>query len=93
VLHDRRQRHGKRPRQLAYRDAVSQLELSEQLATRGVGKRGEGAVESGVLTLNHVVKCRRVICKCQPAMALTLRTGIVDTGSGAFYGPLAPESD
>jgi len=26
-------------------------------------------------------------------MALTLRTGIVDTGSGAFYGPLAPESD
>src|SRR4029453_6395194 len=30
-------------------------------------------------------------CKCQPAMALTLLQeqleGIVDTGSGAFYGP------
>ena len=93
MLHDRRKRHRKRPRQLAYRDAIAQLELSEQRATRGVGKRGEGVVESGLLTLNHVVKCRRVICKCQPAMALTLRTGIVDTGSGAFYGPLAPESD
>jgi hypothetical protein len=87
MLHDRRKRHRKRPRQLAYRDAIAQLELSEQRATRGVGKRGEGAVES--LILNHVVKCRRAVCKCQPAMALTLRTaiGIVDTGSVAFYGP------
>jgi hypothetical protein len=93
MLHDRWQRHGKRPRQLAYRDAIAQLELSEQLATRGVGKRGKGAVESGVLIPNHMVKYRRVVCKCQPAMALTLRTGIVDTGSGAFYGPPAPESD
>jgi hypothetical protein len=92
MLHDRWQRHGKRPRQLAYRDAIAPLELSEQRATRGVGKRGKGAVESGVLILNHMVKYRRVVCKCQPAMALTLRTGIVDTGSGAFYGPPAPES-
>ena len=91
MLHDRWQRHGKRPRQLAYRDAIAPLELSEQRATRGVGKRGKGAVESGVLILNHMVKYRRVVCKCQPAMALT--SGIVDTGSGAFYGPLAPESD
>jgi hypothetical protein len=93
MLHDRWQRHGKRSRQLAYRDAIGQLELSEQRATRGVGKRGKGAVESGVLILNHMVKYRRAVCKCQPAMALTLRTGIVDTGSGAFYGPPAPESD
>ena len=93
MLHDRWQRHGKRPRQLAYRDAIAPLELSEQRATRGVGKRGKGAVESGVLILNHMVKYRRVVCKCQPAMALTLRTGIVDTGSGVFYGPPAPESD
>ena len=56
MLHDRWQRHGKRPRQLAYRDAIAQLELSEQRATRGVGKRGKGAVESGVLILNHMVK-------------------------------------
>jgi hypothetical protein len=94
MLHDRRQRYGKRPRQLAYRDAISQFELSEQRATRRVSKRGEGAVESGVLILNHMVKYRRVVCKCQPAITLTLptATGIVDTGSGAFYGPSAPES-
>jgi hypothetical protein len=32
--------------------------LRQQGAPRGVGKRGKGAVESGVLILNHVVKCR-----------------------------------
>ena len=96
MLHDRWQRHRKRACQLAHRDCVAELELREQRAPRRVGKRGKSPVERGVLKLNHVVKFTLLACKCQPAMALTLLQeqleGIVDTGSGAFYGPPAPES-
>ena len=41
------------------------VELREQSAPRGVGKGGEGAVERGVLILNHVVKCRGPQSGCQ----------------------------
>ena len=59
MLHDRRQRHGEGPGKLAYGNVLALIELREQSAPRRVGKRGEGAVERGLLILNHVVKCRR----------------------------------
>ena len=92
MLHDRRKRHGKRPRQLAYREAISQLELGEQRATRGVGKRGEGAVESGVLILNHMVKYRRVVSKCQPAITLLCALASLTQEAALFMVRPAPQS-
>ncbi len=58
MLHDRRKRERKRLRKLADRNAIALAELREQGAPRGIGQRGEGAVERGVLILNHVVKYR-----------------------------------
>ena len=56
MFHDRRQRHRKRPRQLAHRKSRIRLEPRQQRPPRGVGERSEGAVEFGVLKLNHWVK-------------------------------------
>jgi hypothetical protein len=65
MLHDRRERHRERPGELAYGNVLVLVELREQSAPRGVGKGGEGAVERGVLILNHVVKCRGARLGCQ----------------------------
>ncbi len=67
MLHDRRKRDGKRLRKLADRNAIALAELRDQSPPRRVGKRGEGAIESGVLILNHMVKCMGVRPVCQPA--------------------------
>ena len=56
MLHDRRQRHGKRPGELADRKAFMFPELRNQGAPRRVGERRESAVEGGILILNHMVK-------------------------------------
>jgi hypothetical protein len=48
VFHHCRQRHRKRPRQFADGNAVALRETGEQRAPRRIGKRVEGAVESGI---------------------------------------------
>ena len=65
MLHDRRQRHREGPGKLAYRNVLALVELREQGAPRGIGEGGEGAVERGLLILNHVVKCRDSRRDCQ----------------------------
>ena len=65
VLHDGGQRDGKRPGEIADRHGLLALELGDQSAPGGVGKRGEGAVERGGLILNHVVKYREWGPTCQ----------------------------
>jgi hypothetical protein len=65
MLHDRRQRHGEGPGKLAYRNVLMLVELREQGAPRGIGESGEGAVERGLLILNHMVKCRGARLGCQ----------------------------
>ena len=65
VLHDGGQRDGKRPSEIADRHGLLALELGDQGAPGGVGKRGKGPVESGGLILNHVVKCREWGPPCQ----------------------------
>ena len=55
VLHDRRQRHREGPRQLADGEAVLGVEAGEQRPPRGIGEGGEGAIERGNLTVNHIV--------------------------------------
>jgi hypothetical protein len=82
MLHDRRERHRERPGELAYGNVLVLVELREQSAPRGVGKRGEGAVERGILILNHVVKFRGDQRGCQPVQGQ-----VVDRGCGPFYGP------
>ena len=44
---------GKRARKLAHRGALPAVETREQCTPRRVGKRGKGAVEGGILKLNH----------------------------------------
>ena len=56
MLHDRRQRHRKRRRQLANRGIRPLGEPHHERAPRRIGKRGESAVEGGGRKLNHVVK-------------------------------------
>jgi hypothetical protein len=56
VLHDGRQRHRKRPRQLAHRQAFLTAEPRQQRPAGRVGKRRKGAVEHRLLILNHQVK-------------------------------------
>ena len=51
--------------QLADRHGLFTLELGDQGAPCGVGKRGKGAVERGGLILNHVVKFRSAGRCCQ----------------------------
>ena len=48
VLHDRRQRHGKRPGQFGYRDGLALAQPRKQSAPSWVGQRGESAVEAVV---------------------------------------------
>ena len=45
MLHDRRQRHRKRLRELADRDAFLSLDLREQRPPRRIGERRKRAVE------------------------------------------------
>jgi hypothetical protein len=92
MLHDRRERHRKGPGKLADRQAVARIELSDQRAPRGIGKRSESAVKSGVLILNHVVKCmpkRKGLSIAVSARicAAVKAARVVDSGSGPFYGP------
>jgi hypothetical protein len=56
MFQDRRQRHVERCGKLADGERLLQLQLRQECPPRGVGKGGEGAVEGGVLILNHVVK-------------------------------------
>ena len=56
VLHDGGEGHGERPGKLAYRNALACFKLRHQGASRGVGQRGESAVERIVEILNHTVK-------------------------------------
>jgi hypothetical protein len=56
MLHDGGQRNRERPRQIADRDALLLAEPSQQSASRRIRQGGEGAVESGFLRLNHMVK-------------------------------------
>jgi hypothetical protein len=67
VLHDRRQRHRKRPGQLAHRDAFLFVEPREQRAPRRVGECREGPVQGCVSILNHKVKYRGCGPRCQGA--------------------------
>jgi len=59
VLHDSRQRHRKRLRQLADGKTVVVVQAGQQRAPRRVGERGKGVVQiafsRGVAILNHKV--------------------------------------
>jgi hypothetical protein len=55
MLHDRGQRHRKRLRQFAHRDAVALAEPRHQRPPGRIRQRGEGAVQCLVAILNHVV--------------------------------------
>ncbi len=58
MFHDGGKRHRKRQRELAYRNAGAAIELREKRPPGRVGEGGKGAVERGVLILNHQVKYR-----------------------------------
>jgi hypothetical protein len=72
MLHDGGERDGERAGELADRHCLVALELGDQGAPCGVGKRGEGAVERGGLILNHMVKCREIANLCQSTPFLPL---------------------
>jgi len=55
MLHDRGQRHRKRLRQLADRQAFATAEPRQQRAPGRIGQRGKGAVQNVFLILNHTV--------------------------------------
>jgi hypothetical protein len=55
MLHDRGQRHRKRLRQIAHRDAVLLLQPRQQRAPRRICKRCESAVQGVIAILNHMV--------------------------------------
>jgi hypothetical protein len=55
VLHDRGQRHRKRLRKLANRQAFALDQPGQQGAAGRIGKRREGAVQAGISILNHRV--------------------------------------
>jgi len=55
MLHDRGQRHRKRPRQLAHRKLLAAFQPRQQRAPRRVRERGEGAVQGLIVILNHTV--------------------------------------
>jgi hypothetical protein len=55
MLHHRRQRHGKRRGELAHRSVRPFGKPHHQCPPRRVGERREGAVERGVLKVNHMV--------------------------------------
>jgi hypothetical protein len=60
MLHDGRQRHAERFRQLADRQALLALQAREQRPPGRVGEGGERAVEQGVLMVYHLVKFKGV---------------------------------
>ena len=74
MLHDRRKRHGERSGKLADGNVLVQIELRQQRAARRIGKRGKGAVERDLLTLNHMVKCKGPRRVCQPARCSSHRS-------------------
>jgi hypothetical protein len=55
MLHDRRQRHRERLRQLAHRNTVLPAEPRQQRAPGRVCQCGKGAVQRRILILNHMV--------------------------------------
>jgi hypothetical protein len=55
MLHDCGQRHRKRLRQFAHRDAVALAEPRHQRPPGRVGERGKGPVQHFFAILNHVV--------------------------------------
>jgi hypothetical protein len=55
MLHDRRQRHRERLRQLADRQAVAAGQPRQQRTAGRVRERGEGLVEGLIEILNHLV--------------------------------------
>jgi hypothetical protein len=55
MFHDRGQRHRKRLRQFADRQAFAAAEPRQQRAPGWVRQRGKGAVQNVFLILNHVV--------------------------------------
>jgi len=65
MLHDRRQRHLKRPRQLADRKAFVLLQPGNKRPPRGIGERRKDAVEGVVSIVNHLVKLSHRSTGCQ----------------------------
>jgi len=55
MLHDRWQRHRKRVRQLADRDALPAAEPRQERPPRRIRERRKGAVQSLITILNHMV--------------------------------------
>ena len=53
MLHDGGERHGERPRKLTYRNARAAIELRKERSPRRVCESREGAIEAGILILNH----------------------------------------
>jgi hypothetical protein len=88
MLHDGGERHGKRPRELAYRNARAAIELRKERSPRRVCESGEGAIEAGILILNHQVK---YMGNWTGASSLSQReakrSGIVDRRGRPSYGP------
>jgi hypothetical protein len=57
MLHDGGKRHGEGPGKFAHRNVLLIPKPGEERPPRRVGEGGEGAVENGVLMLNHLVRC------------------------------------
>jgi len=55
MLHDRGQRHRKRPRQLAHRELLAAFEPRQQRAPRRVRERGKCPIQGLIVILNHTV--------------------------------------
>jgi hypothetical protein len=72
MFHDGGKRNRERPRKLAHRDILLFAETGEERAARRIGERGEGAVESGIAKLNHMVKRRLLPSCCQARHGETL---------------------
>jgi large subunit ribosomal protein L36 len=90
MLHDGGKRHGERPSELAYRNALPSVELRKQGPPRWIGERGKGAVECGISILNHQVKYRLDPERRQSASVEEghrKKIGNVDRAGLPFYGP------
>ncbi len=74
MLHDRRQRHRKRPRKLADRQLLLFVQPRQEGPSGRIGERSESAVQSVACILYHVVKCmigpRRCQARCPDAARL-----------------------
>ena len=55
VLHDGGQRHRERSSELAHRQLRLLVETRQQGTARRIGKGREGAIERGILIVNHSV--------------------------------------